>query len=165
MVSDAIPMHDVCLRSHVSSLSVRCQRHPACHARLSQQEKADSTPRSSQAVPHPSTNRALRRLTSEVRRDPVHSTRYGRQREAARWVNAAHSAFTTPFVVLACSSDIAPLPIDLSDVEAHIIGGDAFLQFHLANLRIAPAVREKLTAPQGLPRRSPTLVLTGPCAA
>ena len=42
--------------------------------------KADSTQGSSQAVPHPSTNRALRRLTSEVRRDPVHSTRYGRQR-------------------------------------------------------------------------------------
>ena len=44
-------------------------------------KKADSTLRSSQAVPHPSTNRALRRLTSEVRRDPVHSTRYGRQRQ------------------------------------------------------------------------------------
>ena len=29
--------------------------------------KADSTLRSSQAVPHPSTNRALCRLTSEVR--------------------------------------------------------------------------------------------------
>ena len=43
-------------------------------------QKADSTRRSSQAVPHPSTNRALRRLTSEIRRDPVHSTRYGRQR-------------------------------------------------------------------------------------
>ena len=43
-------------------------------------QKADSTLRSSRAVPHPSTNRALRRLTSEVRRDPVHSTRYGRQR-------------------------------------------------------------------------------------
>ena len=41
--------------------------------------KADSTLRSSRAVPHPSTNRALRRLTSEVRRDPVYSTRYGRQ--------------------------------------------------------------------------------------
>ena len=43
-------------------------------------EKADSTLRSSQAVPHPSTSRALCRLTSEVERDPVHSTRYGRQR-------------------------------------------------------------------------------------
>ena len=43
-------------------------------------KKADSTLRCSQAVPHPSTNRALCRLTSEVRRDPVHSTRYGRQR-------------------------------------------------------------------------------------
>ena len=42
--------------------------------------KADSTLRCSQAVPHPSTNRALRRLTSEVERDPVYSTRYGRQR-------------------------------------------------------------------------------------
>ena len=42
--------------------------------------KAGSTLRSSQAVPHPSSNRALCRLTSEVRRDPVHSTWYGRQR-------------------------------------------------------------------------------------
>ena len=42
--------------------------------------KADSTLRSSQAVPHPSTDRALSRLTSEVERDPVHSTWYGRQR-------------------------------------------------------------------------------------
>ena len=45
-------------------------------------KKADSTLRTSQAVPHPSTIRALSCLTSEVRRDPVHSTRYGRQR---RW--------------------------------------------------------------------------------
>ena len=44
--------------------------------------KAGSTLRSSRAVPHPSTNRALRRLTAEVGRDPVHSTRYGRQRES-----------------------------------------------------------------------------------
>ena len=43
-------------------------------------EKAGSTLRSSRAVPHPSTNRALCRLTSEFGRDPVHSTRYGRQR-------------------------------------------------------------------------------------
>ena len=42
--------------------------------------KAGGTLRSSRAVPHPSTNRALRRLTSEFGRDPVHSTRYGRQR-------------------------------------------------------------------------------------
>ena len=44
--------------------------------------KADSTLRCSQAVPHPSTKRALCRLTSEVKRDPVHSTRYGRQRRS-----------------------------------------------------------------------------------
>ena len=48
--------------------------------RLYPEQKADSTLRCSQAVPHPSTDRALRRLTSEVGRDPVHSTRYGRRR-------------------------------------------------------------------------------------
>jgi hypothetical protein len=42
--------------------------------------KADSTLRSSQAIPHPSTDRALSRLTSEVERDPARSTWYGRQR-------------------------------------------------------------------------------------
>ena len=62
-------------RKHASS-------HTHIYTQIPQQPtftKADSTLRSSQAVPHPSTNRALRRLTSEVRRDPVHSTRYGRQ--------------------------------------------------------------------------------------
>ena len=45
------------------------------------QSKKPAAPlRSSRAVPHPSTNRALRRLTSEFGRDPVHSTRYGRWR-------------------------------------------------------------------------------------
>ena len=48
-------------------------------ALLAHPAKAGSTLRSSQAVPHPSTNWALCRLTSEVRRDPVHSTWYGRQ--------------------------------------------------------------------------------------
>ena len=55
--------------------------------------KADSTLRSSRAVPHPSTNRALRRLTSEVRRDPVHSTRYGRQRN---YIRASRQPTTFP---------------------------------------------------------------------
>ena len=53
-----------------SRIALACQR----------KQKADSTQRSSQAVRHPSTNRALRCLTSEVERDPVHSTRYGRRR-------------------------------------------------------------------------------------
>ena len=48
--------------------------------------KASSTLRSSRAVPHPSTNRALRRLTSEFGRDPVHSTRYGRWRQNTFWM-------------------------------------------------------------------------------
>ncbi len=42
--------------------------------------KPGSTLRSSRAPPHLSTNQALRRLTSEVGRDPVRSRRYGRQR-------------------------------------------------------------------------------------
>ena len=44
-------------------------------------EKAYSTPRGSQAVPHLSTNRALRCLTAEFGRDPVCSTRYGRKQK------------------------------------------------------------------------------------
>ena len=43
--------------------------------------KADSTLECSQAVPNPGTSWALSRSTSEVERDPVHSTRYGRQRK------------------------------------------------------------------------------------
>ena len=43
-------------------------------------QKASSTQRDSQAVPHPSTNRALHRLTAEFGRDPVCSMRYGRWR-------------------------------------------------------------------------------------
>ena len=51
----------------------------SCRKAECKNEKAGSTLRSSRAVPHPSTNRALCRLTSEFGRDPVHSTRYGRQ--------------------------------------------------------------------------------------
>ena len=58
-------------------------RPPILHSHTHTTDKADSTLRSSQAVPHPSTNRALCRLTSEVRRDPVHSTWYGRRQD--RW--------------------------------------------------------------------------------
>ena len=54
--------------------------------------KAGSTLRSSRAVPHPSTNRALRRLTSEVGRDPVYSTRYGRQRQPCQTISCCTSA-------------------------------------------------------------------------
>ena len=67
------------------TLAVRClcprarDKSGVLHAEV-RRNKAGSTLRSSRAVPHPSTNRALRRLTSEVGRDPVHSTRYGRQR-------------------------------------------------------------------------------------
>ena len=58
-----------------------CKHTPRQQDKEGKHEKASSTLRSSRAVPHPSTNRALRRLTSEFGRDPVHSTRYGRWRE------------------------------------------------------------------------------------
>ena len=47
--------------------------------KCTKQKRADSTLGTSQAVPHPSTIRALCHLTSEVGRDPVYLTRYGRQ--------------------------------------------------------------------------------------
>ena len=64
------------------------------------EQKADSTLRYSQAVPDPSTNRALSRLTSEVKRDPVHSTRYGRQRqvEGEQGQTCKHTAHASPRV-------------------------------------------------------------------
>ena len=43
-------------------------------------EKASGTQGCSRTVPQFSTDRALRRLTSEFGRDPVYSARYGRQR-------------------------------------------------------------------------------------
>ena len=103
-------------------------------------KKADSTLRSSRAVPHPSTNRALRRLTSEVRRDLVYSTRYGRQRESF------HAGAHRVHVLLEGGGALS-CPID----ALHILAQALF--------------DEKLTAPRGVPRRSPTPVLTRPLAA
>ena len=58
-----------------------CFRQSFAAAEAHEQVKAGSTLRCPQAVPHPSTNRALCCLTSEVGRDPVYSTRYGRRRQ------------------------------------------------------------------------------------
>ena len=52
--------------------------HDECIPRDVTIKRASSTPRASQAVTHPSTNRALQWLTSEFGRDPVYSLRYGR---------------------------------------------------------------------------------------
>ncbi len=64
-------------RTILSHLSLALQ-HLANAAEVTM-AKADSTLRTSRAVPHPSTNRALSSSTAEVARDLVHSTRYGRQ--------------------------------------------------------------------------------------
>ena len=88
-----MPLKHLCTPEPIALFSVGTfRRRPSARLDLSlcsleelftrvRKGKADSTRRSSRAVPHPSTNRALRRLTSEVRRDPVYSTRYGRQRK------------------------------------------------------------------------------------
>jgi hypothetical protein len=65
------PLIQIWQRWHLWQQTQRTTAQLACNG---DREKADSTLRSSQAVPHPSTNRALCRLTSEVRRNPVHST-------------------------------------------------------------------------------------------
>ena len=70
--------HATVRRSHVRD-KLNCVRKPALVLE-SKGAQAGSTLRSSGAVPDPSTNRILRRFTAEVGRDPVHSTRYGRQR-------------------------------------------------------------------------------------
>ena len=46
-------------------------------------KKANGTRRTSQAVPHPSTIRALCRLTSEFGWDRVYSTQYGRWQQSS----------------------------------------------------------------------------------
>jgi hypothetical protein len=97
--------------------------------------KAHSTRRASRAVPHPSTDRALCRLTSEVRRDPVHSTRYGRERTTT---------------------------LTRHNLTKHHHVAMKKLWHRTKQKRTR---RQKLTAPEGLPGRSPTPVLTGPCAA
>ncbi len=56
-------------------LKCSCTNRNTYPQEAADETKADSTLRSSQAVPHPSTNRALCRLTSEVERVPVPSTR------------------------------------------------------------------------------------------
>jgi hypothetical protein len=78
--------------------------------------KADSTLRTSRAVPHPSTNRALCRLTSEVERDPVHSTRYGRQRKHPKAAKAPKNrVFFSPPRHARGRSPPALAPTDVGD--------------------------------------------------
>ena len=119
-------------------------------------KEADSTLRSSQAVPHPSTNRALCRLTSEVERDPVHSTRYGRQRKCITALDGVCTARERARGAATACCSTMPQPL------AARRGLVARLRRGRTNRR---GWSKKLTAPEGLPRQSPTLVLTGHCAA
>jgi hypothetical protein len=101
--------------------------------------KADSTLRTSRAVPHPSTNRALCRLTSEVERDPVHSTRYGRQRENMErpvipQASKApkHCSVSRRSAMLAAARRPALVPADADDHRHHRRNaGESFLRVFL----------------------------------
>ena len=69
---------------------------PEPQARAAETKKASSTQGCSRTVPQSSTDRALRRLTAEFERDPVYSTRYGRQRNlrfvaaSSNWSNSSY---------------------------------------------------------------------------
>ena len=53
------------------------------------QKKASGTQRASQAVPHPSTDRALQSLTSEFGWDRVYSMQYGRWQVLSLFLNVS----------------------------------------------------------------------------
>ena len=80
-------------------------------------KKAGGTLRSSRAVPHPSTNRALRRLTSEFGRDPVHSTRYGRWRQLYHLVVNMHCGCVWVCLLVCVHSRVVH-----SKAGAHVLG-------------------------------------------
>ena len=67
-------------RAEVSPLGLFSRPHAntaiQSEAKGEEKTKADNSLKASRAVPHPSTDWALRRLTSDVGRDPMHSTRY-----------------------------------------------------------------------------------------
>ena len=70
---------------------------------------ADSTLKTSRAVPHPSTNRALCRLPSEVEKDPVRSSRYGRHGMPVRDQHAYRSDHAISFVFGVTTLGKAPI--------------------------------------------------------
>ena len=149
--------------------------------------------------PQPNTNRALRPLTSEVGRDPVHSTRYGRQRFRFpyMWVETycKHACCVVVLCRLAhmwCFGKHCKQENTHNDKERHaeIVQRHSNSQnnnIHKCNMKYTShqhqgitthadrprrrtgrgkeANGNRLAAPWGLPGRSPTPVLTGPCAA
>ena len=126
---------------------------------FAQKEKADSTSGCSRAVPHPSTNQALCRLTSEVGRDPVYSTRYGRQRMP--YFPCAH-VLEFFFAHGAATRGIEPAT---RKKKASVVASTlVYLEpkwlrcLAIARKTIADSTRRSSQA-------VPTLVLTGPCPA
>ena len=69
-----------------------------CRARQGERKESANSTRCSQAVTHPSTNRAQRCLTSVIGREPVCSTWYGRCRRGAAAVEEQNQPGPLPLV-------------------------------------------------------------------
>ena len=129
-----------------------CPDHAVDTSKQGREKKADSTLRSSRAVPHPSTDRALRRLTAEVGRDPVHSTRYGRQRYP-------HSSWRSTMLMTWNNSEItsnpqcnnsncwAEAPIKIARMTLTIKLDGNWSSFQLANSAPPLSVTDSAIAP------------------
>ena len=75
-------------------------------------QKASGTRRASQAVPHPSTDRALRCLTSEFGWDRVHSSQYGRWQNTLKELNPPPKHFKPDSLPLCEATGAARPPQD-----------------------------------------------------
>ena len=107
--------------------------------------------------------RSLRRLTSEVERDPVPLRRYGRQRQLRSSWPGSRSCSLSPLAHFRCG-DLSCRFGQGGEGRGRIFSTGAHLRLQRGRKR-AKEAPQKLTTPRGLPGRSPTPVLTGPCAA
>ena len=77
-------MSQVCrvvIQGDIADISTKCRKfdvHKQVQNYVYEQKSKNYSTQYSQVVPHPSTNCANSSLTSEIRRDPVYSTVYGR---------------------------------------------------------------------------------------
>ena len=89
---DSVRTHRVGKQSlHLRQMICRICRPGNAWAAVPCGSKASGTQGCSRTVPQFSTDRALRRLTSEFGRDPVYSARYGRQRTV--WVKVRRDLY------------------------------------------------------------------------
>ena len=154
------------MRSRSPSFSAR--RTFSLNKNRCRTQKANSTLRASRAVPHPSTDRAFRRLTSEFGWDRVYSTKYGRWRKHP--IPRTHEAAEAPrrirlsrWKTLSCHRSHFWLKgTERGDAFAQpsFLAGTTFVE----NQTWRTPNTKSQQHPKGF-RASPTPVLTGPFAA